>query len=220
MQALQKKKFAVVLSGCGVYDGAEIIEATMTLLAIEKLGAGYDIFAPNITQYHVVNHLTGDEVNEKRNVLAESARIARGNITALDRFLSSDYDGIIFPGGFGAAKNLCTWAIDGDDCEVEIDAERSIKVMFQAKKPIGAMCISPVILGRLFKGALLTTGDDKASADFIEKMGAHYTKSSLREVVIDPQRKFFTTPCYMLDATVVDIAESAENLVREMLKAM
>jgi len=214
------KKFAVVLSGCGVYDGAEIHEATMTLLAIKKLGADYNIFAPNIPQYHVINHLTGDIMKEERNVLVESARIARGKISPLNRFFASDHDALIFPGGFGAAKNLSTWAIEGNKCSVEIDVERVIKLMFQAKKPIGAMCISPVILARLFSGTLLTTGDDRPSADFIEKSGSEYVKTTHGEVVIDKGRKFFTTPCYMLDANIVDIAKGTENLVREMMKFM
>jgi enhancing lycopene biosynthesis protein 2 len=214
------KKFAVVLSGCGVYDGAEIHEATLTLLAIRKLGADYNIFAPNIPQYHVINHITGEIMKEERNVLVESARIARGQISPLNRFLASDHDAIIFPGGFGAAKNLSTWGIEGNKCSVEIDVERAIKVMYQAKKPIGAMCISPVILARLFSGTKLTTGDDKSSADFIKRMGSEYVKTTHGEVVIDKERKFFTTPAYMLDANILQIAEGIENLVREMMKVM
>lgn len=214
------KIFAVVLSGCGVFDGAEIQEATLTMLAIKRAGADYNLFAPNIPQHHVINHITGAVMKEERNVLVEAARIARGKISPLDRFLASEHDALIFPGGFGAVKNLCTWAIDGDKCAVEIDVERSIKAMFQAKKPIGAMCISPVILARLFTGTMLTTGDDKSSRDYIRKTGSEYVTTTQGQVVIDKARKFFTTPCYMLDANIADIAEEIEILVHEMMKIM
>jgi enhancing lycopene biosynthesis protein 2 len=214
------KKFAVILAGSGVFDGAEIHEATLTLLAIKKLGADYEIFAPDIPQHHVVNHLTGKEMHETRNVLVESARIARGNIKSLSQFKADLFDAIILPGGFGVAKNLCTWAFEGDDCSVNPDVVKAIQGMYAAKKPIGAMCIAPVILGKLFPGTNLTTGDDKASADFIKRMGSDYTKATHGEVIIDKSRKIFTTPCYMLDADIVQIAEGTENLVREMMKCL
>ncbi|MCX6268165.1 MAG: isoprenoid biosynthesis glyoxalase ElbB [Bacteroidetes bacterium] len=211
------KKFAVVLSGCGVYDGAEIHEAVLTLLAIDKAGAVYQCFAPDIPQHHVVNHVTGKEMSETRNVMVESARIARGNIKPLSQFRAVEYDAIIFPGGFGAAKNLCDWAIKGDNCTVNPEVEHAIKSMFEAGKPIGAMCISPVIFAKLFRGTNLTTGNDPASGKFIEKAGNKYTQTGHGEVVIDPVRKIFTTPCYMLDATISQIAEGTENVVREIL---
>ena len=211
------KKFAVILAGSGVFDGAEIHEATLTLLAIKKLGAGYEIFAPDIPQHHVINHLTGEEMHEKRNVLVESARIARGNIKSMAQFETKLFDAIILPGGFGVAKNLCTWAFEGDDCTVNPDVEKAIKSMYAVQKPIGAMCIAPVILGKLFPGTNLTTGDDKASADFIKRMGSDYTKATHGEVIIDKSRKIFTTPCYMLDEDIVQIAEGTENLIKEMM---
>jgi len=214
------KKFAVVLSGCGVYDGAEIHESVLTLLAIDRAGALYQCFAPDIQQHHVVNHVTGKEMPDKRNVLAESARIARGSIKSLSLFRTADYDALIFPGGFGAAKNLCDWAIRGDHCTVNPDVEKAIKGMFEAGKPIGAMCIASVILAKLFKGSNFTTGDDPASENFIEKMGNKYSKTEHGEVVIDKVRKLFTTPCYMLDATISQIAEGTENIVKEMLSVM
>lgn len=214
------KKFAVILAGSGVFDGAEIHEATLTLLAIKKAGADYEIFAPDMPQHHVINHITGEEMHEKRNVLVESARIARGNIKSLAQFNAGHFDAIILPGGFGAAKNLCTWALEGDDCIVNPDVEKAIKEMYAAQKPIGAMCIAPVILGKLFSGTILTTGDDKASADFILGNGSEYAKATHGEVITDKARKIFTTPCYMLDADIVQIAEGTENIVSEMLKMM
>jgi enhancing lycopene biosynthesis protein 2 len=214
------KKFAVVLSGCGVYDGAEIHEAVLTLLAIDKAGAAYQCLAPDIQQHHVLSHVTGKEMPEQRNVLVESARIARGNILPLSVFKAADYDALIFPGGFGAAKNLCDWAFQGDQCTVNPGVEAAIKDMFEAGKPIGAMCIAPVIFARLFKGTNLTTGSDPASRDFIEKTGNRYTQTTHGEVVIDRVRKLFTTPCYMLDASISQIAADTENLVHEMLSGM
>jgi enhancing lycopene biosynthesis protein 2 len=214
------KKFAVILSGCGVYDGAEIHEAVLTLLAIDRAGAIYQCFAPDILQHHVLNHVTGNEMPEKRNVLVESARIARGNILPLSHFKVADYDALIFPGGFGAAKNLCDWAIQGDLCTVNPDVTMAVKTMFEGGKPIGAMCIAPVILARLFQGTNLTTGHDHASRGFIENMGNRYTSATHGEVVVDRVRKLFTTPCYMLDATISQIAEGTENIVQEMMKEM
>jgi enhancing lycopene biosynthesis protein 2 len=214
------KKIAVVLAGCGVFDGAEIQEAVLTLLAIDKAGATFTCFAPDVEQYHVLNHLTGEVQSEKRNVLVESARIARGDIKALDTFKADEFDGLIFPGGFGAAKNLCSWAFEGDLCTVNPCVEKAVQAMFEAGKPIGAMCIAPVILGKLFKGTNLTTGQDSASETFITKMGNKYTPTIHGEVVIDPVRKLFSTPCYMLDASITQIAEGTENIVKEMVKAM
>jgi len=214
------KKFAVILAGCGVYDGAEIQEAVLTLLAIEKHGATFQCYAPDVIQYHVVDHLTGNPTAEKRNVLVESARIARGNITPLSKFDGRGFDALIFPGGFGAAKNLCSWAYDGDACQVNTDVENAVRIMTEAGKPIGAMCIAPVILAKLFHGTNLTTGQDPASEEFIVKRGNKYTTTSHGEVVIDPVRKLFTTPCYMRDASLVQIQQGTENIVRAMLKVM
>ena len=214
------KKFAAILAGCGVYAGAEIQEAVLTLLAIDKAGASYHCFAPDMLQLHVINHVSGKELPEKRNVLVESARIARGKIDSLSHFKAADYDGLIFPGGFGAAKNLCTWAISGNQCKVNPDVEAAVKSMFVEGKPIGAMCIAPVILAALFKGTVLTTGHDQASQSFIENMGNVYTISRHGEVVIDKTRNLFTTPCYMLDASISQIAQGTEDIIREMMMSM
>ncbi|HQB78074.1 MAG TPA: isoprenoid biosynthesis glyoxalase ElbB, partial [Tenuifilaceae bacterium] len=136
---MSKKRFAVVLSGCGVYDGAEIHEATMALYAIARNGGVYQVFAPDMEQHHVINHLTGEEMPEKRNVLVESARIARGNAKPLSELRTEEFDALIFPGGFGAAKNLSTWAFDGPLAKINPDVERVIADMHKAKKPIGAL---------------------------------------------------------------------------------
>ncbi len=214
------KKFAIVLAGSGVFDGAEIHEATMTMLAIKKQGADYEIFAPDIPQHHVVNHLTGEEMKESRNVLVEAARIARGKIKDLKQLNPRDFDAIIFPGGFGVAKNLCTWAFDGPDCTVNGDVEKVIKEMTSLKKPIGALCISPVLLAKVLGNVEITIGDDPATAAGVEKAGAKHVNTGHGEVVRDPHRPVFTTPCYMLDASIVDIAEGAENIVKAILEEL
>ncbi len=212
------KKIAVVLSGCGVYDGAEIHEATLTMLAISQQCAEYKVFAPNIDQAHVINHLTGKVSNESRNVLVESARIARGNIQALSEFKASDFDAIILPGGFGAAKNLSTFAFDGENCAINKEVEAAIAAMIEAKKPIGALCIAPVILAKLIPDIKVTIGQEEGAAGAIELMGAKHVESTHGEVIIDEINKIATTPCYMLDATIVQIADGANNIVKAILE--
>jgi len=211
------KKFAVVLSGCGVFDGAEIHEGTLTLLAIAQQDSSYEIFAPDIDQYHVINHLTQKEMPGKRNVLVESARIARGKIKPLDQFRAVDFDALIFPGGFGAAKNLSTVAFDGPNAKVNNDVEKAVKAMHRAGKPIGALCISPAVIARILGNIEVTIGNDPGTAGAIEKMGGIHIQATHGDVVVDRKNKIFTTPCYMLDATIEQIYEGARNLVKEML---
>lgn len=214
------KKFALVLSGCGVFDGAEIHEATLSMLAIARQGGSYEIFAPNIDQHHVINHTNGQEMDESRNVLVESARIARGKIRDLKEFQPGEFDALLFPGGFGAAKNLCSWAFDGAEAEVLPEVETAIRGMVQAHKPIGALCISPVILAKVLGEVKLTIGDDQATAEAIESLGATHIHTSHGEVVVDSIHKLASTPCYMLDATIEQIADGAENVVKAMMEMM
>jgi enhancing lycopene biosynthesis protein 2 len=214
------KKFAVILSGCGVFDGAEIHEATLSLLAIVKQGCSYDIFAPDVQQHHVINHLTGEEMKESRNVLVESARIARGKISDLKQFNPEAYDGILFPGGFGAAKNLSTWAFEAADARVLPEVEDAIRGMVRLGKPVGALCISPVILAKVLGAVSLTIGDDEGTAEAIESLGATHVDTTHGEVVVDPDYNLVTTPCYMLDATIDQIALGANNVVDAMIKLM
>ena len=211
------KKFAVVLSGCGVFDGAEIHEATLTLLAIAQQGASYEIFAPDVSQHHVINHYTHKEMNENRNVLVESARIARGKIKPLSQFRAADFDVIIFPGGFGAAKNLSTVAFDGANAKVNPDVEAAVKTMHKVGKPIGALCIAPAVIARILGNVEVTIGDDPGTISAIEKMGGKHVKATHGQVVIDKKNNIYTTPCYMLDATIVQIYEGANNVVKEIM---
>jgi len=212
------KKFAVILSGNGVYDGAEIHEATMTLYAIVKNGGEYKIFAPDIEQHHVINHITGKEMDETRNVLVESARIARGNIKPLNDFSKEDFDAIVFPGGFGAAKNLCSFAFDNVDCTVNPEVEKVIKEMAAAGKPIGALCISPVLIARVLGDITVTIGQDTGTAESIEKLGATHKNSGHGDVIVDEANKIVSTPCYMLDADITQIAEGADALIKAIFK--
>lgn len=212
-----KKKIAVVLAGCGVYDGAEIHEATLTLLAIARHGAQYQCFAPDIDQAHVINHLSGQEMNESRNVLVEAARLARGNIKPLSGFNADDYDAIVFPGGFGVAKNLCTFAFDGVDCRVNTDVRNAVQAMHKAGKPIGALCISPVLIAKILGNVEVTIGNDQATAAAVEQMGSKHAVAGHGEVVIDQANKLVTTPCYMLDATIDQISDGAQNLIKAIM---
>lgn len=210
--------FAVVLAGCGVYDGSEIHEATLTLYAIKKLNANYQVFAPDIDQLHVVNHLNGEVKLDKRNVLEESARLARGKVRPLSEYRASQFDGIIFPGGFGVAKNLCSYAIDGNDFTVNSEVEKVINETAQLQKPIGALCISPVLITKVLSGITVTVGNDSTTIKSIESLGGKHIKSTSGEVVVDPLNKIVTTPCYMLDATIDQIGDGALNLVKEMIR--
>ncbi len=217
---MEKKKFAVVLSGSGVYDGAEIHEATLTMLAIARQGAEYKCFAPDIPQHHVINHITGDEMDETRNVLVESARIARGDISPLSEFDGKDFDALIFPGGFGAAKNLSTVAFDGANAKVNEDVEKAVLQMVDLKKPIGALCIAPAFIAKILSGVSVTIGQDKGTAEAIEAMGATHVETNHGDVVMDEEKLIFTTPCYMLDASITDIDDGANNVIKAMMEKM
>jgi enhancing lycopene biosynthesis protein 2 len=214
------KKFAVLLSGCGVFDGAEIHEATLSLLAIVRQGCVYEIFAPDTKMHHVINHMTGEEMDETRNVLVESARIARGQIRDLKLFDPSLFDGLLLPGGFGAAKNLSTWAFDGARASVLPEVEKAIRGMVELKKPVGALCISPVILAKVLGKIHLTIGDDESTIDALESLGTNHVYTTHGEVVVDPDHMLVTTPCYMLDANIGQIADGADNVVDAMIKLM
>ena len=213
----KKVKIAVVLSGCGYMDGAEIQESVLTLLAIEKHGAEYDCFSIDMEQHHVTDHMTGKVTNETRNVFTESARIARGKVTPLKEFDASAYDAIVLPGGFGAATNLSSFGYEGEKCTVHEDVSKAVLAMAAAGKPIGALCIAPAIIATLFKGVELTIGSDEGTAATLERMGAKHTATGHGEVVVDRARRVVTTPCYMLDSTVTEIATGADKVIKSVI---
>ncbi len=214
------KRIAIILSGCGVFDGSEIHEATLSLLAVDQAGAGYDIFAPDVEQYHVVNHLTGEATTEKRNVLHESARIARGKISALSSFRAENFDALLLPGGFGVAKNLSDYAFNGPDLHVNAEVRSAIHSMFAHRKPIGALCIAPVILAAVIPAAELTIGNDADTTAHIESLGGQHVEAFGDEIVIDRQNKIVTSPCYMLDAKISTVYDGARKVVEALLGMM
>ncbi|MBN2480522.1 MAG: isoprenoid biosynthesis glyoxalase ElbB [Bacteroidales bacterium] len=216
----KSRKFAVVLSGCGVFDGSEIHEAVMTLYAIVKNGGSYDIFAPDIRQHHVIDHFKHQESNEIRNVLAESARIARGKTKPLSQFDAGKYDGLIFPGGMGAVKNLSDFAFKKSNCSVNKDVEHAINEMVRMKKPIGACCIAPVIIARVLGNVKVTVGNDMSTAKALEEMGATHQITSFGQVAVDERLKIVTTSAYMLDADIAQIACGIENVITGMMQMM
>ena len=217
------KKVAVVLAGCGVFDGAEIHEAVLTLLYLDQAGTEVQCFAPDKPQMHVINHLKGEPVDgESRNVLVESARIARGNIKPLTELKMADFDAVVFPGGFGAAKNLCTFAVDGPNCSVEDDVVRVTREAVKAGKPVGTICISPACTAKALEGAVegvkLTVGTDQGTLDALGAMKASPVAANVQDIVIDEQKKIVSTPAYMLGQRIADVATGIEKLVKQIVK--
>ncbi len=214
------KKIGVVLSGCGVKDGSEIHEAVITLLAIDRAGVQAVFMAPNI-ELEVVNHLTNQPTGEKRNVLEESARIARGNIQDIAKIKASDIDALIFPGGLGAAKNLCNFASVGDKAKAHPEVERLVKEVYLAKKPIGAICIAPATIAAILGTEIhptLTIGNDAGTAQALEKMGAQHENCPVREFYVDAKNKIVSTPAYMLAQRISEAAEGIEKLVKKVIE--
>ena len=215
------KKIGVILSGCGVYDGSEIHEAVLTLLALDRRGAEMVLCAPDIPQMHVVNHLTGEVVpGETRNVLVEAARIARGNIRDIAEVKGDELDGLIIPGGFGAAKNLCDFAVKGPECTVHPEVARLIREVHGQGKPVAAVCIAPAILARVLgdESPALTIGNDAETAAALEKMGARHLSCPVEDRVVDEERKLITTPAYMLAQGIAEAAAGIDRTVETLLE--
>lgn len=214
-----KKKFAIVLSGSGVYDGSEIHEAISAMLAIEQNGGVYQIFAPDADQLDAINHLTGKAIQHNRNIIEESARIARGNILPLNKFNANNYDVLLLPGGFGAMKNWCNYAVAGDNCIVNQDVEIAIKAMFEKKKTIAAICIAPLLLARVLGNITITLGNPENNyLESLKHFGAKHIVTGVTDVYIDEKNKIFTTPAYMLATNIADVFAGINNLVKEIFK--
>ncbi len=213
------KKVAVILSGSGVYDGAEIHESVITLLRLDQRGAQVQCFAPNIAQLHVINHLTGEEMPETRNVLVESARIARGNIKDIREADVDDFDALIVPGGFGAAKNLSNFAVEGAGCSVQPQVLELAEAFAEAGKPVGLMCISPALAAKIYgPGVTCTIGNDADTATAMNKMGATHEDCAVTEIIEDKARKLVTTPAYMLAQNISEAASGINKLVDRVLE--
>ena len=213
------KKVAVILSGCGVYDGAEIHESVITLLRLDQRGAKVQCFAPDIAQMHVINHLTGETMNESRNVLVESARIARGEVKDIREANAEDFDALIVPGGFGSAKNLSNFAVEGTGCTVQPDVLALTEAFAEAGKPVGLICISPALAAKIYgPGVICTIGNDADTAAALNKMGATHKDCAVSEIVEDKARKLVTTPAYMLAQSISEAASGINKLVDRVLE--
>ncbi|MES3036732.1 MAG: isoprenoid biosynthesis glyoxalase ElbB [Bdellovibrionota bacterium] len=213
------KKIAVILSGSGHKDGSEITEAVSTLIALRQNDAEPFCFAPNI-DVEEINHLTGKPTGQKRNVLAEAARIARGQVQDLNSLVAKDFDGIIFIGGYGAAKNLSDWASKGAKATVNTDAERVIKSFYELSRPIGAICIAPHLVAKVLGSSHveLTIGNDKETAQEIEKTGAQHVECPVTDYITDRQHKVVTTPAYMYNTTPDKVFQGISGLVKEIVE--
>ncbi|CAI8952715.1 MULTISPECIES: isoprenoid biosynthesis glyoxalase ElbB [Pseudomonas] len=216
---MTQKKIAVILSGCGVYDGAEIHESVITLLRLDQRGAKVQCFAPNIAQMHVINHLTGEVMPETRNVLVESARIARGEVKDLREADAKDFDALIVPGGFGAAKNLSNFAVEGAGCSLHPDVLALAEAFAEAGKPVGLICISPALAAKIYgPGVVCTIGSDAGTSAAIVKMGGTHEECDVHDIVEDTQRKLVSTPAYMLAKSISEAAGGIYKLIDRVLE--
>ncbi len=221
-------KIGVLLSGCGVYDGAEIHEATLTLLSIAEIGAEAVCISVDRDQHHVVNHTNGEEMNETRNMLVEAARIARGNISNINEVNPADIDGLIIPGGFGSAKNFTNWAFEGPDGTILPEVKLLIVNMLNVGKPVAALCVSPVVMAKALEGseikANMTIGSDQEASPYdipgfsggLESLGATTEMKTVREILIDSSNKIITAPCYMMDADILDVRKNVRSAVEAL----
>ncbi len=212
-------KVGVILSGCGVFDGSEIHEAVSVLLSLDRHGAEVQCLAPN-TQLDTIDHLTQEPTGEKRSVLVESARIARGDVTDLANVNGADFDAIVLPGGFGAAKNLCTFAMEGAECSVDPETERVLREAMAAGRPIGFACIAPAIGAKVFgdKHPALTIGHDAGTAGGLEAMGAAHVACDTTDIVVDEAKRIVSTPAYMEGKRIRDVYEGIDKMIARVLE--
>ncbi len=218
----------VLLSGCGVYDGAEIQEAILTLLAIEEIGATATCISIDVNQFHVINHLNGEVMNESRNMMVEAARIARGNVKEIKEIQPSDIDALVIPGGFGSAKNFTTWAFDGPNGSIRSDVKLLLVNMINVGKPIVALCVSPVVLAKALEGSNvklnLTIGSSLEASPYeipsfeagLQATGATTEEKSIREILVDAENKVITAPCYMMDASILEIRNNIQQAIQAL----
>ncbi|REL28426.1 isoprenoid biosynthesis protein ElbB [Thalassotalea euphylliae] len=213
------KKVAIILSGCGVFDGSEIHEAVITMLSVEQNGAQYQCFAPDVAQMHVVNHLTGEVAEqESRNVLVEAARIARGEIKPVTELNADEFDALLLPGGFGAAKNLCDFAVNGGEASMNADVLAACQSFANEGKPAGYICISPAMIPMVYgQGAKATIGTDADTAAGVTALGGEHIECPVSEFVVDEARKVVSTPAYMLAGNISQAAEGIGKLVKQVL---
>ncbi len=216
------KRIGVILAGCGYLDGAEIHEAVITLLALDRGGAEIKIMAPNKSQMDTIDHKTEKKTGEVRNVLREAARLARGQIEDISDVQAENLDGLIMPGGYGTAKNLVDFAIKGADCTIHPEVDRLLNDLFKAGKPIGVMCIAPTVLARALKDkntkVKLTIGNDQDTAAGLEALGAKHVNCAVGDIVLDEKHKVVSTPAYMIGSRIREVATGIEKLVAKVLE--
>jgi len=222
------KKIAVLLAGSGVYDGSEIHEATFTLLALNQRGCDVQCVAPSRDQYHVVNHITGEEMQETRNVLVESARIARGAVEDIKKVSVSDFDALVIPGGFGAAKNLNQWALAGPDGQIFEEVKTFIQAFVMANKPIVGLCMGPTVIAKALEGseykAMLTVGSTKEASPYdiaginggLTSVGAIVMEKTLAEIAVDSNLKIITAPCYMMEGSISQVHDNIQQAIAKL----
>ena len=216
-----KKRIGVLLSGCGVMDGSEIHEATLTLYFLDKAGAEIICMAPDKDQRDVMDHVRGEPAAEKRNVMTEAARIARGKIQDVRNIRAGELDALIIPGGFGAAKNLCSFAVDGAACTVDENVAALLRELHENKKPIGALCIAPAVIAGVFGKTCapeITIGSDPGTAGAMEAMGARHKTATVDEIVVDSENRIVSTPCYMLGQRISEVGAGIEKLVVKIME--
>lgn len=225
-------KIGVLLHGSGVYDGTEIHEAVFTLLAITEAGHEYICIAPNVNQHHVINHINGEELNETRNVLIESARIARGDIKDIVNVSAEDLDALVMPGGFGTAKNITKWAFQGPDGPIDKEVKRLITDLVKLSKPIAGLCMSPTTIAKALEGSgiesTLSVGSNQEPSPYeidaissgIMAIGASAEMKTIREISIDKANKIVCAPCYMMEATILEVKTNIEQAVTAMIAMM
>jgi enhancing lycopene biosynthesis protein 2 len=213
------KKIAIILSGCGVYDGTEIHESVLSLLAIERNGASWHCFAPDIEQLHVVNHKTGELAEEKRNVLVESARIARGNIEDLATLNADEFDALLLPGGFGAAKNLTDFAVNGAECSINTHVASACRDFYHAGKPVGYLCIAPTIMPLIYgEGVRGTVGSDPDTVAAFSAMGGEHVACPVDDIVYDERYQALSTPAYLLAKNISEAASGIDKLIHKLIE--
>lgn len=221
-------KIGILLSGCGVYDGAEIQEALLSMLAIEEIGGEVVAISINENQHHVVNHLTGEEMNESRNMMVEAARIARGNVKDITKMSIDEIDALVIPGGFGSAKNLTNWAFEGPEGSIRPAVKKLILDLLNAKKPLVALCVSPVVVAKALEGSgihsNLTIGSTAEASPYdingfsqgLENVGATTEMKTIREINIDTQHKIITAPCYMMEASMLEVRNNIQQAIQAL----
>lgn len=221
-------KIGVLLSGCGVYDGAEIQEAVLTMLAIEEIEAEVVCISINANQHHVINHTNGEEMSESRNMLIEASRIARGAITEINDVSPADIDALVIPGGFGSAKNFTKWAFSGPNGTILPEVKLLLVNMLNVGKPIAALCVSPVVLAKALEGSIfeasMTIGSDQEASSYdikdfskgLQSLGTTTEMKSVREILVDKKNKIVTAPCYMMEASILDVRKNIRSAIEAL----